>query len=179
MKNTILKLVASAALLVSSASFASIATDEIKGNISFGGTSITTASAGVVTTIDYTSAVTTAAATEDFASIVDGTVAGFIDPWTVGPIASLWTVGGFSFEVTSILYNTAGSISNGFTDIILAEGLITHDDYLTTSALFSWNASSITDEVTFSATAIPEPTTIALLGLGLIGFGAARRNKKA
>ena len=35
------------------------------------------------------------------------------------------------------------------------------------------------DDLSFEATSVPEPGTLALLGIGLLGMGAARRRKKA
>ena len=83
--------------------------------------------------------------------------------------ANLWEVGSFSFELIGLTVNnrTADSLFLRGTGIVRAAGF---DD-----TEGSW---SYTTQDGFTIT-MPEPASVALLGLGLVGFAAARRKKQA
>ena len=83
------------------------------------------------------------------------------------PSVNIWNLGGFSFDLDSVtsytqnpnnLYLTGmGTVSSvGFTDTTMA-----------------WTISG--NSATFAAITVPEPSVIALFGLGLLGLGLARR----
>ena len=107
----------------------------------------------------------------DFSGIPTGTalasVSTFIyDPFV--PTQTIWSVGGFTFNLNSVdatpinnnfLYLTGfGTVSgNGFTDTTMA-----------------WTIAGGQNS-SFSAFTVPEPSVIALFGLGLLGLGLARR----
>jgi hypothetical protein len=187
MKNIFLKLVAVVTLLSSSVVFA-IPSNEIEGKIEFFGLANISESGGKITAIDFISAmyndindpgnyisaeVVTNDVSGDFSSIVGGTVATFEDPWNVGPVASLWTVAGFTFTVTDITANSSNIL--GFFQGVKANGFITGNGFDQTASQFTWTSQIA--GTSFSATTVPTPATIALLGLALVGFGATRRKK--
>ena len=41
-----------------------------------------------------------------------------------------------------------------------------------------WNRIAVLDDLTFARAEVPEPGTLALLGIGLVGMGLARRRRK-
>jgi hypothetical protein len=98
-------------------------------------------------------------------------------------IANFWTIGVFSFELTSVVrgftndpanflvLNGAGTISaNGFDDTA-ANWLFTGD--ASGGGLLSWSATPTIPVPT--STVIPEPGVLALLSIGLIGFGLRKK----
>jgi len=98
----------------------------------------------------------------------------------VGSIAEFWTIGGFSFELTSV---SRGLTNDPDTFLILqGTGIISASGYLDTPGLweFSGNTTNSQGSGTFSWSAgsasIPEPGMLALLGIGLIGF-AGHKNR--
>jgi hypothetical protein len=110
-----------------------------------------------------------------------GTITDFaFSPTFSGPINDFWTVGSFTFDLMSL--DSVDLTLNG--DMItfinmVGSGVISgtgYDDTAgfwtlagdTSSMRFSWNGSS---------GAVPEPATVALLGLGLIGVGIALRKR--
>ena len=51
------------------------------------------------------------------------------------------------------------------------------DPFLDGNGLYDGNTRNL-NAVTFEAAAVPEPTTLALMGIGLVGVGLARRWKR-
>jgi hypothetical protein len=92
----------------------------------------------------------------------------------LGSIAGFWSVGGFSFELTSV---TKGATSDPDSFLILeGTGVISstaaHLDDTMGSWIFSGNTSGggSFSWSAGSAASVPEPGLLALLGIGLIGF---------
>jgi len=178
MKNKTLKLCAALGLLAmtntASAAF-------INGDISFYGWTTATTNAKEITAINFTN---------DSAQVLDKTgsfadtywnFASFNDLTTIAPTQELWSFAGFSFELVEINENYLtkdGGFIQG-TGIVSADG---YDDtvYSWTYNLNSWFGIGDTEVGSyFSASAVPAPAGVALLGFALFGFGATRRNKKA
>ncbi len=118
---------------------------------------------GIFESIKYTSA-----AMYDF-NYADNTASDYILGHT------LWTAGEFSMRIDTIervevgRYVTAGGFATFFQDDVALD------------VLGEWSLSlDGTNVVNFSSTAtayqVPEPGTMALLSIGLIGIGAARRS---
>jgi len=93
---------------------------------------------------------------------------------------TLWTAGTFTFTITEIMTNTFTSGIFG-TKNIGGYGYFTSTDSSFEQTAGEWiiTANGASTNVSFSSTAIPAPAGAALLGLSLLGFGFARRNKKA
>lgn len=95
-----------------------------------------------------------------------------------GPIVDFWTMDGFSFELTGVARGATNDVEtflvlNG-TGIISAAGFADtqanwrYSSNTTGNGAFSWSATS-------GAQAVPEPAVLALLSVGLIGFGLRKK----
>ncbi|WP_019613723.1 PEP-CTERM sorting domain-containing protein [Psychromonas ossibalaenae] len=159
-------------LLLSSLTVSALPLQEIDGSIDFFGTSSNTVVAGVVTKIDF-STVLAALTTGNFIGS-EGMAVTFLDMPSIGPVNALWVVNGFTFDLDVVVKN----VVDGEGIVVTGNGTLHHANYLDTAA--QWTYTSQVREgrkTTFSAT-VPAPAGAALLGLALIGFGFARRNKK-
>ena len=146
----------------------------IQGEISFTGQATTTEAAGVVTSVDFDSFNVDVVKGSFIPFVSTGAVATFTDLGTIAATNNLWTAGGFTFDLNNVLYN---SVNYGAA-VIAGTGFISGNGYDSTA--FNWLfTSQVGESKTFSATVVPAPAGAALLGLAILGFGFARRNKKA
>ena len=101
---------------------------------------------------------------------VDGTVNGVT---AVTSITDFWTIDGFSFELTSVVKLSTGS--DPFLDLD-GTGIIRAAGFEATMGTWSFTGDNAGGTFTWSAgTAVPEPTMLALMAIGLLGFAVSRR----
>jgi len=94
----------------------------------------------------------------------------------VSSIIDFWSVDGFSFELTSVI--KLSSSSDTFLDLegtgIIRNGL--------DATMGTWTFTGENDSGTFNwsagSSAVPEPTMLALVGIGLVGFAVSRKKVK-
>ena len=85
----------------------------------------------------------------------------------------------YSFTLTSVNVTSGNTISNNFLNLVLnGTGYFSGTGYTNTNATWTYSQSGATFSSQNSASAA-EPASIALLGLGLVGIGAARRLRKS
>lgn len=181
MKNLFLKFAASAALLTTSMiAFANPVLEPISGQIGFNGNAVVSVANGKIAEINFENmgmpgSPRVGNATGDFAPVLGQEVT-YVDPFVVSaPQTALWSVGDFIFDLTIInVNNVIGSFA-----MLSGSGVIHKAGFADTNGEWLFSTQGAGSSFTFSATAVPEPAAIALLGLGLIGFGAARRKKQA
>lgn len=147
----------------------------ITGRIDFTGSGAAVTSGGTLLTttgLTFNNPVSAVIATGSFAGITTGTFNSFsLASVSMATPVQLWTAGTFTFDMSSITnaYNTASTI------VLTGYGTIMNSGANATSGTFNITANSGGGNVfSFSSTTVPEPGPIALLGLGLLGLGAAR-----
>ena len=176
MKKFISLLATSLLLLLATATASAM---PINGHIAYAGASTTSYNGAetAVTAINFSTTVVTAA-TGDYAG--EGVVPFSsavtlvnLDP-LAAPVAALWVIEGFTFDLANITSNLVSTTIAAVT----GNGLVKHAGYDDTFVTWIYTTQRSSGETSFSAS-VPAPAGAALLGLGLLGFGFARRNKKA
>ena len=116
-------------------------------------------------------------ATGDLASVASGSAVTFTAPWSFnsGAHANLWSVGGFTFDLSSssIAFQNSSFLSVSGTGVLKKAGF---DDTIGTFN-FSTQEPDAAGSFTFSAaTSVPDGgTTAMLLGVGVLGLAGLRR----
>ena len=85
------------------------------------------------------------------------------------PSVNIWNLGGFSFDLDSVTSYMEFPANAGL--YLTGMGTVSSAGFTDTS--MGWTISG--NQFTFAAATVPEPSVIALFGLGLLGLGLARR----
>lgn len=154
----------------------------ISGNIAFVGLSTITG-----TTINFSGATAVGYADGDFAAegVGVGNVAVFTSfDYAANPflgISPLWTIGDFSFDLNTI---TVGPTGLGVDLALFGTGTLMNASYDDTVYNWAYSGNFIgnsTLQIFSSATSpvsVPEPGSLALLGLGLVGFAVTNYRRR-
>ena len=153
----------------------------ITGSIGFNGAYNLTGGSTLATAtgIDITSAHTSGVVTGSFAGIADGTVASYSD-FTfnpAGPVPAIWSVAGFTFDLNqmSVDFQSASLLALSGSGTISS----TDENLDDSNGKWTFTANATGQNLTWSSSAAPEPAMALLLATGLIGFGFARKMRKA
>jgi hypothetical protein len=161
---------------------------QINGNITFGNGTVEldTASAGTATAVTAWHGAggigdpEVLSRDEDFAAFVSvGNPVAFVAPWSFasGLVLGFWSVGGFTFDLTESHIVVQGGNPPGV--VVNGTGTIIGHGFAPTPGIWSFSTQDPSAQGLFSfsagTTAVPEPTTVALLGFALLGMEALRR----
>jgi hypothetical protein len=153
----------------------------IQGSIDFGGVvTFDTTSLATATRVNLWNSSFVLQDSGDFATFVSpGANATMAAPWIFNPSTatpSLWSVGGFKFDLSS---STIVSQSSSFLNIT-GVGTISGNGFTPTAGTWSFTSSSSNGSTrsTFGfqaqSSAVPEASTVALFGFGLVGLFAGK-----
>lgn len=155
----------------------------ITGTIGMGGGFDPVDSTGAVTSLDLAEGIdftpnsfyVTWNTTGDFAGLggQTGTIKDIQFGSLAGPVDDFWSVGGFSFDLESISRQPFGDPSQYIA--LQGSGVISAAGYQKTRGLWSFTGNGPSGTFSWSAgtgaTGVPEPMVLALVGIGLAGFG--------
>ena len=137
--------------------------------------------ASLATAVDFPSNnLRVVAADGDFTSLFGslGSIQDFtFDPF-VGPKANFWVVGGFSYELTGATRYVVNDPASFL--VIQGTGIISATGFDDTAASWSYTSSTTGNgafswSATLNTKTVPEPAVLALLSVGLIGFGLRKK----
>jgi len=173
MKNILLAL----SMVISLFTVAPANAELINGTVSFSGVSETTIENDVITAIDFAWDFGLVPVTTGDFSGWNLPFAKFTDLDPVQATDSLWSFAGFTFDLENITDNYL----KGTTASLTGTGTVSGNGFDDTFYTWTYTTQYLGDDIwtTFSASAVPAPAGIALLGFALLGFGATRRNKKS
>jgi hypothetical protein len=173
--------------------------DAISGDITFaGGATLNNSSAASATEVlswtgpGGTGEPIVVSDSGSFAGIAPGTAATFTAPWffNSGSVASLWSVGGFTFDLTSSKIAYQGTTVQGGTTVggVLVTGIGAVVGNGLSAEAMTWEFASgdpsaggvfsfqVADGTTGGSSSVPDGgTTAMLLGLGVLGLGVVKK----
>ncbi len=143
----------------------------INGQLDFVGFAAIDRENGQYVSIDYLFGPFVVSATDDYAATIDvGDAVNVIDPinfTTISLPETIWSIDIFSFSLESVTLNNGTTVGGN--------GMISAAGFDDTDGFWSFTSQGADDGFfSFSATTVPEPSTIALMVIGLFGLGFAR-----
>jgi hypothetical protein len=108
----------------------------------------------------------------DFAAIALGATVAALPTFTYDvfvPSVNIWNLGGFTFDLNSVTSYLEFPGNSGLW--LTGMGTVSAAGFADTD--MGWSIQG--NKFTFAASVVPEPSVIALFGLGLLGLGLARR----
>jgi hypothetical protein len=112
----------------------------------------------------------------DFSVVANGSAVTFAQPWVFAtPQAPLWSVGGFSFDLTSATVSSPGSFL-----LVEGSGMLKAAGFEDTPGFWTFSTQGQAAQGVFSwsssTNSVPDGgTTVALLGFSLLGLHGIRR----